>query len=63
MIISPIVLAIRGVFGRRRRDSAKDGLTLNVHGLFFFFFFFRAYCGMVDGKREKVDVKLKSLFS
>ena len=61
MIISPIVLAIRGVFGRRRRDSAKDGLTLNVHGLFFFFF--RAYCGMVDGKREKVDVKLKSLFS
>ena len=31
--------------------------------LFYFYFFFRAYCGMVDAKREKVDIKLKSPFS
>ena len=63
MTISPIALTIRGVFGGRG-DYAKDGLTLNVDGHFFIFiFFFRAYCGMVDAKREKVDIKLKSLFS
>ena len=53
MTISPIVLAIRGVFGGRG-DYAKDGLTLNVDGHFFiYYFFFRAYCVWLMQKEKK----------